>query len=104
MPAPLSAEATALIDRPNFAHVATLMADGSPHGVPVWVGVRAIGSRCGTSEGSLKGRNTRRDPWGGLPRSVRGAAAPRPRVGASAPTRTSRSWTPYRTSTSGSRS
>jgi hypothetical protein len=29
MPAPLSAEAKALIDRPNFAHLATLMADGS---------------------------------------------------------------------------
>src|SRR2546427_10033739 len=31
MPTPLSAEAMALIDRPNFAHLATLMADGSPH-------------------------------------------------------------------------
>lgn len=38
MPSPLSTEARALIDRPNFAHLATLMADGSPHSVPVWVG------------------------------------------------------------------
>ena len=38
MSAPLSAETKALIDRPNFAHLATLMADGSPHSVPVWVG------------------------------------------------------------------
>ena len=38
MLAPLSAETMALIDRPNFAHLATLMADGSPHSVPVWVG------------------------------------------------------------------
>ena len=38
MPSPLSTEAKALIDRPNFAHLATLMADGSPHSVPVWVG------------------------------------------------------------------
>jgi nitroimidazol reductase NimA-like FMN-containing flavoprotein (pyridoxamine 5'-phosphate oxidase superfamily) len=38
MPAALSAEAKALIDRPNFAHLATLMADGSPQSVPVWVG------------------------------------------------------------------
>jgi PPOX class probable F420-dependent enzyme len=62
MPATLSAEARALIDRPNFAHLATLMADGSPQSVPVWV--RREGDRllvC-TSEGSLKGRNTRRDP------------------------------------------
>ena len=62
MPTSLSAEARALIDRPNFAHLATLMADGSPHSVPVWV--RREGDRllvC-TSEGSLKGRNTGRDP------------------------------------------
>ena len=38
MSTPLSAEAKALIDRPNFAHLATLMTDGSPHSVPVWVG------------------------------------------------------------------
>ena len=38
MPAPLSAEAKALIDRPNFARLATLMAEGSPQSVPVRVG------------------------------------------------------------------
>jgi hypothetical protein len=27
-----------LIDRPNFAHLATLMPDGSPQSVPVWIG------------------------------------------------------------------
>jgi nitroimidazol reductase NimA-like FMN-containing flavoprotein (pyridoxamine 5'-phosphate oxidase superfamily) len=62
MPASLSTETRALIDRPNFAHLATLMGDGSPQSVPVWV--RREGDRlivC-TSEGSLKGRNTRRDP------------------------------------------
>jgi len=62
MPAPLSAEAKALIDRPNFAHLATLMADGSPHSVPVWVGREGDRLLVCTSEGSLKGRNTRRDP------------------------------------------
>jgi hypothetical protein len=40
----LSAEIKGLLDRPNFAHLATLMADGSPHGVPVWVGAKAIAS------------------------------------------------------------
>jgi PPOX class probable F420-dependent enzyme len=62
MPAPLSAEARALIDRPNFAHLATLMADGSPQSVPVWVGREGDRLLVCTSERSLKGRNTRRDP------------------------------------------
>lgn len=62
MPATLSAEARALIDRPNFAHLATLMADGSPQSVPVWVGREGDRLVVCTSEGSLKGRNTRRDP------------------------------------------
>jgi len=34
----LTKEAKSLIDRPNFAHLATLMPDGSPQSVPVWVG------------------------------------------------------------------
>lgn len=62
MPISLSAEARALIDRPNFAHLATLMADGSPQSVPVWVGREGDRLLVCTSEGSLKGRNTRRDP------------------------------------------
>lgn len=61
MPAPLSAEAKSLIDRPNFAHLATLMADGSPQSAPVWVGREGDRLLVCTSEGSLKGRNTRRD-------------------------------------------
>ena len=58
----LSAETKALIDRPNFAHLATLMPDGSPQSVPVWVGREGDRLLVCTSEGSLKGRNTRRDP------------------------------------------
>ena len=42
----LSTEAKALIDRPNFAHLATLMSDGSPHSVPVWVGREGIVCWC----------------------------------------------------------
>jgi PPOX class probable F420-dependent enzyme len=62
MPVALSTEAKALIDRPNFAHLATVMADGSPHSVPVWVGREGDRLLVCTSEGSLKARNTRRDP------------------------------------------
>jgi hypothetical protein len=33
----LSNEIKALLDGPNFAHLATLMPDGSPQSVPVWL-------------------------------------------------------------------
>jgi PPOX class probable F420-dependent enzyme len=62
MPIPLSPEVRTLVDRPNFAHMATLMADGSPQSVPVWVAREGDRLVVCTSEASLKGRNTRRDP------------------------------------------
>ncbi len=58
----LTPEAKDLIDRPNFAHLATLMPDGSPQSVPVWVGREAEQLVICTGENSLKGTNTRRDP------------------------------------------
>ena len=62
MSTPLSQELRQLIDGPNFAHLATLMADGSPHSVPVWVGREGDRIVVCTGEASLKARNTRRDP------------------------------------------
>ena len=62
MGATLSAEVKQLIDRPNFAHLATLMADGSPNATPVWIGREGELLVVCTSDGSLKGRNTKRDP------------------------------------------
>jgi PPOX class probable F420-dependent enzyme len=62
MPTALSPEAKQLIDRPNFAHLATLMSDGSPQSVPVWVGREDEHVVICTGENSLKGKNTRRDP------------------------------------------
>ena len=58
----LSDDIKRLIDGPNFAHLATIMADGSPQSAPVWVSREGERILIGTSEGSLKGRNTRRDP------------------------------------------
>lgn len=58
----LSSEALQLIDRPNFAHLSTLMPDGSPNATPVWVGREGDRLVICTSDGSLKGRNTKRDP------------------------------------------
>jgi len=58
----LSESARKLIDRPNFAHLATLMPDGSPQSVPVWIGREGEQIVVCTGEGSLKAGNTRRDP------------------------------------------
>ena len=58
----LSEEIKRLLDRPNFAHLAALMSDGSPQSVPVWVGREGDRIIICTGEGSLKARNTRRDP------------------------------------------
>ena len=62
MAVPLSTEIKALLDRPNFAHLSTLMADGSPQSVPVWIGRDGDRVLICTGEGSLKARNTARDP------------------------------------------
>jgi PPOX class probable F420-dependent enzyme len=58
----LSPEIQQLIDRANFAHLATLMPDGSPQSVPVWVGRDGDRLIICTGENSLKAKNTRRDP------------------------------------------
>src|SRR5262249_27587097 len=58
----LSEDIKKLVDGPNFAHLATLMRDGSPHAVPMWVSREGDRVLVGTSEGSLKARNARRDP------------------------------------------
>jgi PPOX class probable F420-dependent enzyme len=60
--AALAPEVKRLIDHPNFAHLATLMPDGSPQSVPVWVGREGDRILISTSESSLKGKNTKRDP------------------------------------------
>jgi len=62
MAIPLSAEVKTLLDAPNFAHLATLMPDGSPQSVPVWVGREGDRVLICTGEGSLKAKNTKRDP------------------------------------------
>lgn len=62
MAIPLSNEIRALLDSPNFAHLATLMPDGSPQSVPAWVGREGDRILICTGEGSLKATNTRRDP------------------------------------------
>ena len=62
MPLALTDEIKSLLDRPNFAHLATLMPDGSPQSAPIWVARDGDRILIGTGEGSLKAKNTRRDP------------------------------------------
>jgi PPOX class probable F420-dependent enzyme len=58
----LSDELKELIDRPNFAHLATLMPDGAPHSTPVWIAREGDLLLITTEATSLKGKNTQRDP------------------------------------------
>ena len=52
----------AVLDGTPIAHVATLLPDGSPHSVPVWVGTHEDHVVILTGPGSQKARNLRRDP------------------------------------------
>ncbi len=49
-------------ERTAVAHVATLLPDGAPHSVPVWVGVEGDRLAFFTEEGSRKDVDLRRDP------------------------------------------
>jgi PPOX class probable F420-dependent enzyme len=60
--AELPDDVRALLDGPNIAHVATVLPDGGPHSVPVWIGM--VGDQVAflTSPASRKARNLDRDP------------------------------------------
>ncbi len=62
MPATLSEGVKKLFREPNFAHLATLMPDGSPQVSPVWVDIDGNRIVVNTAEGRVKPRNVRRDP------------------------------------------
>lgn len=66
MAIPLPEDVKALVDTASFAHLATLMADGSPHSVPVWIDRDGDRLLICTGESSLKAKNTRRDPRVGI--------------------------------------
>lgn len=51
-----------LLDGTPLAHVATLLPDGGPHSVPVWIGTHEGKVVLMTGPGSQKARNLRRDP------------------------------------------
>ena len=56
-------EVRRLLERPNYAHIATLLPDGAPHSVPVWIDVEGRDKLVIlTSPSSRKARNVERDP------------------------------------------
>jgi len=58
----LSERAQMLIRARNLGNIATLMPDGSPHVVPVWVDLDGDDVLVNTAEGRQKLKNVRRDP------------------------------------------
>jgi PPOX class probable F420-dependent enzyme len=50
------------LDGANFAHLATVMPDGAPHAVPVWVGLEGDRIAFLTHPRSRKARNLAADP------------------------------------------
>jgi PPOX class probable F420-dependent enzyme len=62
----LSEEIKALVRGANFGHLATLIRDGSPHVDPVWIDLEGSTILVCSGAGSLKAKNTKRDPRVGL--------------------------------------
>jgi PPOX class probable F420-dependent enzyme len=58
----LPPEVRELFEKANFAHLATLMQDGSPSSTAIWAGLEGDNVVFFTQEGSLKARNMAADP------------------------------------------
>jgi PPOX class probable F420-dependent enzyme len=58
----LNPDARHVLDGTSLAHLATVLPDGSPHTVPVWVGTHGDRVVFLTGPRSRKARNLRRDP------------------------------------------
>jgi PPOX class probable F420-dependent enzyme len=59
---PISDDIRPYLEGPNLAHIATLMPDGSPHAVPVWVRIEGDRIAFLTGPDTRKARNVARDP------------------------------------------
>jgi PPOX class probable F420-dependent enzyme len=60
--ADLPTDVRELFEGANYAHLATLMPDGSPQSVPVWTGIEGGRVVFFTQPASQKARNVDRDP------------------------------------------
>jgi PPOX class probable F420-dependent enzyme len=58
----LNDEVRRILNGTPIAHLASVLPDGSPHSIPLWIGT--VGDRAAflTGPNSLKARNLRRDP------------------------------------------
>ena len=55
-------EVRTVLDGTPIAHLATLLPDGAPHAVPIWIGTHGEHVLFLTGPDSRKARNLRRDP------------------------------------------
>ena len=62
MTGPLDARSQELLEAPNYAQVATIRRDGSPHVTPVWVDLRDGMVWLNSAEGRAWPANLKRDP------------------------------------------
>jgi PPOX class probable F420-dependent enzyme len=51
-----------LFEGANYAHIATVLPDGGPHSVAIWIGMEGDRIAFFTQEGSRKARNLAADP------------------------------------------
>ena len=62
MPIPIPADVRELLDAPNYVHLSTLRADGSPRNWVVWVGLEGERILVCTSNAIWKAKDMLRDP------------------------------------------
>ena len=62
MPASIDSRSRELLEAKNFAHVATISSDGTPHVAVVWVDVDGDDVLVNSAEGRVWPANLRRDP------------------------------------------
>ena len=58
----LAPDVRRVLDGTSLAHLASVLPDGAPHSVPVWIGTHGDHVAILTGPGSRKARNLRRDP------------------------------------------
>lgn len=72
----LNPDVRELLDGTPIAHLATILPDGAPHSVPLWIGTHGDYVAIMTGPGSLKARNLRRDPRVAISLTPQGAPFP----------------------------
>jgi PPOX class probable F420-dependent enzyme len=65
-----------LLDGTPIAHLATILPDGAPHSVPLWIGTHGDHAAIMTGPGSIKARNLRHDPRVAISLTPQGAPFP----------------------------